>query len=136
MTMDREWEKFRRGPFGTGSDAVRVTLNNRGMIYLNAKAYQILGRPQAVAIYYNREADAIALEPAHARIAENFPVMKRQNGYSVHASTFCRHFRIRVPATQRFVRPDLTNEGQLILSLRDTANVGGRQTQKPDTGRK
>jgi len=125
MTLEKKWEKFRGGPLAKGTDVLRVTLNRNGLIYMNAKAHQVLGSPKAVALYYNREDDAIAVEPAYARFVEHFKVVKKQNGWAIHASTFCRHFNIRIPNTERFIRPDLTNEGQLILELRETVTVGG-----------
>ena len=125
MSLERKWEKFRGGPLAKGTDVLRVTLNRNGLIHMNAKAHQVLGSPKAVAIYYNREDDAIAVEPAYPRFVEHFKVVKKQNGWAIHASTFCRHFNIRIPNTERFIRPDLTNEGQLILELRETVTVGG-----------
>ncbi|MGH9821028.1 MAG: hypothetical protein ACRD43_12755 [Pyrinomonadaceae bacterium] len=130
MTLDRKYEKFKGGPYLSRGDEIRVTLNRRGMIYLNAKAYQCLGGPKAVALYYSREDDTIAVEPAYPRFVENFQVVKKQRGWGVHASTFCRHFRIRVANTERFIRPDLTNEGHLILNLKETVTVGGIQKGK------
>ena len=125
MTLDRKWEKFKGGPRAKSSEEVRVTLNRKGLIYMNPKAHQCLGSPKAVALYYSREDDSIAVEPGYPRFAENFHVVKKQMGWAVHASTFCRHYNIRIPNTERFLRPDLTNEGQLILNLRETVTVGG-----------
>jgi len=127
MTLDKEWEKFRGGPANRVGEEVRVTINKRGMIYLNTKAHKAIGSPAAVAIYYNREADSIALEPAYPRFVENFKVVKKQMGWGIHASTFCRHYKIKIPDTQRFIRPDLTKEGQLILNLRETVTAGGME---------
>jgi hypothetical protein len=127
MELERGWEKFRGGPADRTKyeNVVRVTLNSKGLIYMNAKMYQLLGRPRAVALYYNREEDAIALHPAYERFIEHFEVVKKQAGWAIHASTFCRHFGIRVPTTQRFLRPELNNDGIMILQLRETINVGG-----------
>jgi hypothetical protein len=128
MTLDRKWEKFTGGPATSmrrAADAMRVTINRSGMIYLNKKAYEAFGQPAAVSIYYSREDDAIALEPGYPRSEESFPVRRSQGGASIHASSFCRHHNIRIPTTERFIRPDLTNEGQLILELRQTVTVGG-----------
>jgi hypothetical protein len=133
MTLDRKFEKFNGGPPHRGSPDLRATINNRGLIYLNAKLYETFGRPKAVALYYSREDDTIAIEPAYERFAQNFQVVKSQYGWSIHASTFCRHYRIRVPTTQRFVRPEITGEGQLILNLRETVTVGGRE-KRVDAG--
>ena len=125
MTLDRQWEKFRGGPAAVSKSAVRVTINRKGMIYLNAKAYAALGSPQAVALYYNREVDAIAVEPANPRLIESFPVVSRNNGKAINSGSFCRQFGIFIKETQRFIRPDMTNEGQLILLLRETVTIGG-----------
>ncbi len=119
MTLDRKWEKFKGGPLAKDGSALRVTINRMGLIFFNAKMYQCLGSPKAVALYYSREDDAIAVEPAYERFVEHFKVTRKQTGWAVHASTFCRHYKIRVPDTERFLRPDLTNEGQLILNLRE-----------------
>lgn len=130
--LERKFEKFRGGPaarLGQLADP-RVTINSRGLIYLNRKAYESLGSPKAVALYYSREDDSIAVEPAYPRFAENFPVISKQEGNAIHAATFCRHFGISVPNTERFLRPDLTAEGQLILSLRETVSVGGIKRRK------
>ena len=37
----------------------------------------------------------------------------------------CRHYGISVPNTERFLRPDITSDGILILNLRETVTVGG-----------
>jgi len=125
MTLDRQWEKFKGGPHMKRGDEVRVTINRKGLIYMNPKMYQWFGRPKAVALYYSREDDSIAIEPGYPRFAENFQVVKKQMGWAIHASTFCRHYNIRIPNTERFIRPNLTNEGQLLLNLRETVTVGG-----------
>jgi hypothetical protein len=128
MTLDKKWEKFNGGPAASvrsAQETLRVTINQKGLIYMNARAFQALGRPKAVAIYYSREDDSIALEPAYPRFIQNFPVVQKQNGYVIHASSFCRHFRLKIPLTQRFIRPDVTHEGQMILNLRETVTVGG-----------
>ena len=130
MTLDRKWEKFKGGPLAGAANMPRVTINRKGLIYMNARMYAAFGRPKAVALYYSREDDAIAVQPAYERFAEHFQVVRKQMGWAVHASTFCRHYRIRVPDTERFIRPDLDNEGILILNLRETVAVGIGKSEK------
>lgn len=126
MTLDRKWEKFRGGPaLSKQEQGIRVTINRKGLIYLSAKMHQALGQPKAVALYYSREDDSIAVQPAYERFIEHFQLSKMGSGYVLRASTFCRHYNIRVPNTERFLRPDLDNEGNLILNLRETVTVGG-----------
>ncbi len=135
MIMDRKWEKYNGGPAASSSQMLRVTLNRKGLIYLNAKAYTAFGRPKAVAVYYNRSVDAIAVEPANPRLAESFQVVRKQNGWAIHASTFCRHFKIRVETTERFIRPEITEQGVLVLSMRETVTVGGIIRRRPRSRR-
>ncbi len=120
-----KWEKFRGGPLSGAAQMPRVTLNRKGLIYMNSQMYSALGRPKAVALYYSHEDEAIAVQPAYGRVSEHFQVMKRQTGWAIHASTFCRHYKIRVPNTERFIKPDLDNDGVLVLFLRETVMVGG-----------
>ena len=114
-----------------GVPQVRVTLNRRGLIYLNQRAYKMLSSPQAVALFYCRELDAIAIQPANVRNAESFPVVPKQMGWGIHASTFCRHFDIRVKDTEQFLRTDISKSGTMTLPLRETVTVGGiKRTKK------
>jgi len=43
------------------------------------------------------------------------------------AGPFVGHFGIRTDHTIRFVRPDLSDTGALLLDLRDTVNVTARR---------
>ncbi len=125
MALESKWEKFRGGELSGSAQTPRVTLNRKGLIYMNSRMYTVLGRPKAVALYYSREDEAIAVQPAYERFSEHFQVMKRQTGWAIHASTFCRHYNIRVPNTERFIKPDIDNDGVLVLLLRETVTVGG-----------
>jgi hypothetical protein len=127
VTLERQFEKFTGGPAGRPDSAkFRITINKRGTLYLSARAYEAIGRPKAVALYYNREDDCIAVEPAYPRFIQNFPVTKAQMGWVIYAAAFCRHYRIGIPDTEVFNRPEVNNEGILLLNLRDTTRVGGR----------
>lgn len=130
-TLDRRFEKFRGGPLPArrAADEPRVTINRKGLIYMNACAYERLGRPKFVSLYYSRLDAAIAVEPAFPPEYESFPVIKKQQGWSIHASTFCRNYGLRFPTTTRFLAPAL-NEGIMVLSLRETVTVGGVDRRK------
>ena len=127
MPIERKWEHFDGGPAAApGRAGVRVTINRNGLIYMNDRAYELIGRPEAVELYYCRADDAIALEPARPRGERNFLVRKKQGGWAVHASTFCRHYRLSVATTEQFLGPERDSEGKMILSLRGTITVGGK----------
>ena len=73
---------------------------------------------------HSREKDTIAVEPVSSpRLTDTFPVeQKKDTGWIIRASLFCRHFGIRVDTTTKFVSPDL-REGKPILKLSETVSV-------------
>lgn len=125
--LDIKFEKFLGGPSHRMDlkNKLRATINRRGMIYFNEKLFAELGSPPAVALYFNREDGQIAVQAAFERSGDAFPVQKHQAGWVVRASTFCRHYRIRVPITQEFLRPIIGPGKTLVLDLRETITVGG-----------
>lgn len=125
--LNRRFQKFRGGPADKFNSSVtaRVTINPRGMIYFNDKMYQDMGKPTAVSLYYDPTSDSIAFQPDGDRTNENFPVIKKQSGWAVHASTFCRHFRIRVRETKQFLHPHFDKRHNLIVCLGETILIGG-----------
>jgi len=130
--LDTKFVKFRGGQGGPGrsSKAPRVTLNKNGTIYLNRPAYDALGRPKVVTLYYCREDHTIAIEPTFPPTGETFSMYRKQMGWTINAGTFCRHFAIRVPTTVQFLNPTLNQTGILILNLHDTIIVGGIKRTK------
>src|SRR5690606_25362744 len=93
--------------------------------YFNTKTFQEMGSPATAALYYNREDDSIAIQPAPQLSAETFPVIKKNNGHGIHASSFFRHFRIRIKETQQFLNPRIDNDKTLFVCLRETIFIGG-----------
>lgn len=126
IELDRDFEQFKGGPVVATQNRMHVTLSPLGVIYLNKNAYRILGRPDAVSLYYNREREVIAVQCANPRLPQNFPVKPCQNGYRILAGPFLGHFRIRTGKTLRFARPDINDQGVLMLELRETVYVTPR----------
>lgn len=124
MALDRDWEKFKGGPRPAARDRIHVTLNYNSEIYFNTNAYRIMGRPEAVHLYFNRKKDSIAVVPAHPRLPDAFPVREKKNGcLVVYASPFCQNHGIKMTTTQKFVHADLDNDGNMILDLSNTITV-------------
>jgi hypothetical protein len=105
------------------------------LIYLKGNCHRLLGRPEAVKLFFNRGKDRIAIKPGHARLADVFPLKEKSGYFLLHASPFCRHFGIRLNATEKFVNPEIDNEGILHLDLATTVNVSGvRRRKKSKSG--
>ena len=136
MTLEKRFKKFLGGPGRLDREQMRVALYPNGEFYLNNKAYTALGRPKAVAFYYDEESNVIAIEPANPRFVQNFLPVKKGCGWAIHGSSFCRHFGIKPDVAERFNRPDINNEGILLLDLRDTSTTGRARSKKRDSRRR
>lgn len=132
-TLDHHFEKFTLGPLPSRRPVqeARVTINSKGLIYLNAYTYERLGSPKHVTLYYSRPDDAIAIEPTFPPTHETFPVTKKERGWKIFAWPFCQHYRLRIPTTLRFVEPEVNN-GILVLKLSETVAIGFSKRGKPN----
>ena len=122
--IDRSFEKFAGGPTPDRGQIIRITLNRQGHIYFNAKAYEMLGKPPSVYLYYSREKDQILIERTEWRHTISFPVRPKFSGWVVHAAPFCQNYRIKFPGTKRFVDPKF-EDGRVYLALRAMVVVDG-----------
>ena len=133
-SLDRQCEKFMGGPTVPFRERAHVTINTKGEIFLNQKAHAMMGRPLAVYLYYNREKDMIILERTDAlRASEAFLLREfghKGLGRRIPANPFCKHFRIKVEGTVRFLHPETDSAGRLYLKLRDTVNVSKLNPKK------
>ena len=125
--MIEHLEKFSGGPFRKSSESMYVSLNNRGILLMNRKAYEALSAPEAVVFYFDRKNSVIAVSPAHRSLKEAFPVAARDGHWYVRASSFCRHFRIRIERTEQFLYPKIDDKGLLRLDLTATVSAAQRR---------
>lgn len=121
-TLDRKFEKYIGGPTVDPLVRVHITLSPTGRIILSRAAYKHMGSPEAVYLYFSRADDEIAIQPTRLNMPEALPVHHTHSGHRVNAAPFCRHFRIKLTSTEKFVAPQFTNAG-VILSLRRTVTV-------------
>ena len=133
MNLDREYEKFRGGPTQAKSERLHITINKSGVILINGNAYRKIGKPTGFYLYFHRKKDHIVLEPTNARLPEAFPVREALGAFKVYASPFCQHFGIRIEGVWKFARPDISNDGKLILDLSNIVKVSlpGRRGRGP-----
>jgi hypothetical protein len=132
---DRDLEKFTGGPNKPAQFRMRVTLRGTtGVLSFNKNAYQQLGRPPAVYLYFSRVRDLIAIEPVQSlKMPAAFPVLEKGiSGYRINAAPFCRHYGIRLETTVRFIAPEMRN-GRLELKLAETISVA--QARRPRKGK-
>ncbi len=124
LKIGPEWEKFKGGQFRTGKKVPHVTLNEKGQFYISQSLYNLMGRPSAVALYYNRKKGLIAMQPFSVKRADSFPVVEKRNGaHWINAALFCRHYKIRFFTSHKFLEPKVTEERMVILDLQNTTPI-------------
>jgi hypothetical protein len=130
--MERDFERFRGEPNEDRATRLYITLSPTSNIILNRKAYEMLGRPATVHLYYSRERDAIGIEVTSPRFNNAFPVMPNgPTGYRISAAPFCRHFNISVETTSKFIQPEFKGN-TLTLKLGETISVARpKRRRKP-----
>ena len=87
------------------------------------KSLRSLGTPSSCSSFFDRATTRIALRPAPPNDAAAFPVKMNRGCFQILAGPFCRHYRINLSTTNRFVSPTIDREGRLILNLTQTVNV-------------
>ncbi len=130
----RRWVEYTDGPTEPTADRLYVTLNPRGMLLLNRRAFAELGRPAAAMLLYDERNGAIGLRAAGKSDAKPFPVKSHPKGshHLVYAKPFCRRFGIRPAAAIRFSDPEIDRDGIMILSLQDCEPVVPKVRRRKD----
>lgn len=124
--MVKRWTEFQGSPNRMDKDAPRVTLNARGILLLNRKAFEAMQTPAAVQLLFDEQESIIGLKSADIRRQNAFPVKQKDKHHNriIHASPFCKHFGINIQRTVLFNEVDLDNEGVLRLELKKTTSIG------------
>lgn len=124
--MKKQWEVFtgKSSAYSAGAE-VRVTLG-RNTFYLNGKAFEALGAPAAVEMMFLGNERIIGLRPVDPTRRNAFRVKQhgRTGNYKrISASAFCRHLRLDTRRTVLFDRPDIDNDGVMMLDMKSTITV-------------
>lgn len=123
----KHWTGFRGKPNSyIRSEVPRVTLGPRGDIYLNSKAWEALGSPEAVELLYDHGRRVVGLKPIDPWEQYSFPVRakRRSNGKVIHASPFFVDINIRLKRTVIFNRAHMEDDGIMELPIDSITAVG------------
>lgn len=131
VDVERHWEEFKGSPPPRNGNRMYVSINDRGIIVLNRKSFDSLGKPEAVTLLYDGHSYVIGLKPCTRLMPNAFPVAPRgkSGGHVIWAYAFAKEHDIQPTGTIRFLEPRMEN-GILVLDLNHTA----RTTQMPRTG--
>ena len=97
----------------------RVTIQRGGMFSFNRAAFDLMGKPDALELLYDREGERVAFRPVEAGRARSFPVRaqgKNSITYMVAGRAFAKHYELDTSIARRYA---VTMEGDmLVLDLR------------------
>jgi|SRR5436190_16603263 len=128
--MIRQWDEYTAGPTKPRDERLHVTLNQKGVIFLNRKMHEVLGRPAAAILLFDRRNGLIGIRPANSKHA--FPLKKKSvgTGRIIHASPFCRHHGMQIDRAIVFHNPDLDDDGTLMLNLETATHIGRKRANR------
>ena len=127
--MDRDWTEYETGPTVRRRDRMHVTVNARGVILLNHKAFETLGSPEAVRLLYDKRYSVIGICPS-AVGSENSLALNSKGKTAhrlIYAIGFCRHFGLGFKETVAFPTPELDNNGILQLEVHKGVVTGRKR---------
>lgn len=131
--MAIQWDIFRGGQTVPSNKRLSVSINAKYVLTLNKYTREILGKPEAVLVMFNKRDMVIGLSSTHTGDPDGFEVKPKSGGqnFVIHIAPFCRHHNILIEATERFALPGLSREGYLTLDLKNTINVSNRRKRTP-----
>jgi hypothetical protein len=114
-----KWELYEDGPTRPPNERMHVSINYKGVIFINARTFELMGFPESVLLMFDRARGVIGVNPASSSRANTFRVQAGLRGRhrTIRAAPFCRFFGIRIDNTQVFLQPELDEEGVLRLDL-------------------
>jgi hypothetical protein len=128
--MELNWETFVNPRPLTPPNLMRVTLSQRGDIYLNRCAVEALGWPAAVTLMYDRGRNIVGIKPADPDDPGSYPLRNkggtRSRSRGLFAASFCRHFQIAPTKPVHIRDPRMDKDGVLIIDLNDAVPSAGR----------
>lgn len=117
--MNRQWTEFESGIRQPASDRMYVSMNRRGLMVVNRKAFESLGSPAGAALLFDERHQAIGLRPATPG-ERNFIPIKEKRGVSyrtIYVLPFIKRFKLNLSGTIGFVTPEIDHEGILVLDM-------------------
>ena len=113
-----------------------VTIQRRGPFGINLAAYELMGKPEAVELLYDREQELIGLRPVPPDRPRAFPVRaqgKNSVTFMVAGQAFAKHYELDTSVARRYA---VRMEGDvLVLDLRgESVDVTGPRAKGREDG--
>ncbi len=136
--MDRKWRVYGIGPRAAKRDRIYVSINHRGILLFNRKAFVELGSPDAVELLVDERNSSVGLRPTAPDLPHAYPIRRMHKGrtFGFTCRKFCRDEGIKIDRTASFPTARV-EDGVLLLELKyRVPALGYRTKQKPPNPRK
>jgi hypothetical protein len=126
VAMSFNFEEFTLRNSPASSKVMRVSLHQKGRFSMNEAAFDALGKPEAIALLYDKGRKAIGFKAVEPELRHAYTVrkQKKSKSYLVGSIAFCQHYGIDASKTRAF-EPVLDN-GILVLELDKAIDVAPR----------
>lgn len=124
------WEPFDKRS-AAASKAPMVSIQRKGPFSLNKAAHELMGSPEAVELFFDREQQLVGFKPTSLTSPRAFPVRpqgKNAGTLMIAGQSFTRHFGIDTSKARRY--PVEMRDGVLVLDLRgESVEVTGARSK-------
>lgn len=120
--MINHWNEFTIGATAKGQYAKRVSLTWEGIISMNGRVVELLGKPTHAILYFDKANSMIGIMPGKAEQENAIPLRTWSDGPSriIRAKKFCDFHNISMKCTVIFDEPRIEENGMLVLDLKRT----------------
>ena len=120
--MKREWVKCKIDTTRARWAGYHVTMTPRGEIYMNANTLKAMDAGEHFLLLYDPLNKTIGVKPVNSLEPDSQGSSGRgkRHGRFVRAYRLLQQCGISIDRTVRFLRPEIDEEGVLILDLRNT----------------
>jgi len=126
VNVKRNWEVTPRGAEESRWEMLYASINRYGDIVISRRTHEVMGKPEAYQVLYDRERDVIGLRTARPEKDKHaYPARPRgrHGGRRIRGHRMLREFGVNLTATHVFDRCQLDNSGVLILDLRNSRRL-------------
>lgn len=117
--MMADWQEFKGGEYNERYKTLRVTMNKNGEINLGMRAFERLGRPAAVKLFFDAGGSRIGVKAVPPG-EKTFEVVRRTEAHygMIRGASFCRFYGIRPEGTIVFQDVEMDPDGMMVLDLK------------------
>lgn len=118
--MIEHWTKFEGSSIGARRRQIRVSLGTKKDFHFNGAAYEALGEPIAVEMFFDEVGKRIGFKKSDPTLPNAFHLVRRTQStfHQISAATFCNRFGIRAHTRVTFEGAYMDSDGLLVVDIK------------------